>query len=225
MKMREKSINHQLNILRAGILGANDGIISVAGIVIGVANTTASTGIIFISGLAGLISSALSMIGGEYVSVRTQKGTEKSMIEKDILKMNNNGEVEELKELYIEKGSPSKLAADFSGEWIEKNAFKSHAEVELGIKLDDYANTWLASFSSMFSFSIGALLPLACILLFPPSTRIYFTFFIVLITLGLTGYISDSLGKTAKKPAIIRNIFVGMLTMFVTYIVGRLSGI
>ncbi|WP_317913161.1 VIT1/CCC1 transporter family protein [Carnobacterium maltaromaticum] len=116
MKKREKSINHQLNILRAGILGANDGIISVAGIVIGVASTTATTGMIFISGLAGLISGELSMIGGEYVSVSTQKGTEKSIIEKDILKMNNNGEVEELKEIYIEKGSPAKLAADFSGE-------------------------------------------------------------------------------------------------------------
>ncbi|MGX7419444.1 VIT1/CCC1 transporter family protein [Carnobacterium gallinarum] len=224
--MKKQSVSQQLNVLRAGVLGANDGIVSVAGIVIGVAGATAVTSTIFVSGLAGLVAGALSMAGGEYVSVSTQKDTEKAMIEKERLelKINYQGEVEELAQLYVEKGLSNELALQVSQELMEKDALEAHSEAELGLKLNDYANPWQAALSSMISFSLGAILPLLAITLLPESIRIYGTFLIVLVALAITGYTSAYLGKAPQKPAIVRNVLVGMLTMIVTYLVGRYTG-
>ncbi|MCO7175320.1 VIT family protein [Sporolactobacillus kofuensis] len=216
--------SQKLNVLRAGVLGANDGIVSTAGIVIGVAGATTHTVTLLISGLAGLVAGALSMGGGEYVSVSTQKDTEKAVVEAEKVRLRDDyeGEVSELANIYVKNGLSEDLSKKVAVELMNKDALGAHARAELGVKPNDYVNPWYAAFSSMGSFSIGATLPLLSILLTPLSIRVPFTVSTVLIALGLTGYISAHLGGAPKKPAVIRNMFVGALTMAVTFTVGRL---
>ncbi|WP_233230964.1 VIT1/CCC1 transporter family protein [Paenilisteria weihenstephanensis] len=219
-------MNQKLNILRAGVLGANDGIVSVAGIVIGIAGATTDIGTIFIGGIAGLIAGALSMAGGEYVSVSTQKDTEEAVINKEKLELTNDyqGEIEELAGIYKEKGLSDRLAKEVATKLMEKDALAAHSEAELGLKLNDFANPWQAALSSLVSFTVGAILPLLAILLLPAGIRIWMTFVVVLLALALTGYVSAYLGEAPKRNAVLRNMVVGMLTMLVTYGVGTLVG-
>ncbi|WP_260444075.1 VIT1/CCC1 transporter family protein [Listeria rocourtiae] len=225
--MKNSTMSQKLNILRAGVLGANDGIVSVAGIVIGVAGATTEVRTIFIAGIAGLVAGALSMAGGEYVSVSTQKDTEKAVINKEKAELANDydGELEELADIYIEKGLSKDLAKQVATQLMEKDALAAHSEAELGLQLNDYANPWQAALSSLFSFAVGAVLPLLTILLLPPGVRIALTFIAVLIALALTGYISAYLGEAPKRNAVLRNMLVGMLTMLVTYGVGAFVGV
>lgn len=225
--MKNSTMSQKLNILRAGVLGANDGIVSVAGIVIGVAGATTHVGTIFIAGVAGLVAGALSMAGGEYVSVSTQKDTEEAVIDKEKLELANDydGELEELADIYIEKGLSADLAKQVATQLMEKDALAAHSEAELGLQLNDFANPWQAALSSLFSFSVGAILPLLSILLLPSGIRIGLTFVVVLIALALTGYVSAYLGEAPKRNAVVRNMVVGMLTMLVTYGVGTLVGV
>ncbi|WP_163654630.1 VIT family protein [Listeria sp. PSOL-1] len=227
MKHNKKSISQNLNILRAGVLGANDGIVSTAGIVIGVAGATTHLNTIFISGIAGLVAGALSMAGGEYVSVSTQKDTEKAAIqtEREEIAADYQGELKELATFYENKGLAKDLAYQVAFELMAKDALNAHAESELGLNPNNYVNPWNAALSSMLSFSVGALLPLLTILLFPPNVRIGLTFLVVLASLGLTGYISAYLGSAPKRNAVLRNMCVGMLTMIITYLVGLWVGI
>ncbi|MBP3041748.1 VIT family protein [Bacillaceae bacterium Marseille-Q3522] len=217
-------VNQKLNVLRAGVLGANDGIVSTAGIVLGVAGATTNTMTILISGLAGLLAGAFSMGGGEFVSVSTQKDTEKALIdlEKAELREDYEGEVEELTQIYVERGLSENLSRQVAIELMSKDALAAHASAELGINPGEYVNPWHAAFSSMFSFTIGAILPFLAIVLLPSSIRVLFTVLAVLVGLSLTGYISAHLGDAPKGPAILRNVLVGGLTMFITYSIGTL---
>jgi VIT1/CCC1 family predicted Fe2+/Mn2+ transporter len=216
-------MNQKLNILRAGVLGANDGIVSTAGIVIGVAGATTNTMTLVISGLAGLVSGALSMGGGEYVSVSTQKDTEKAVIAKESAELDDDyeGEINELAQIYEHNGLSKELARRVAVELMNKDALKAHAAAELGVNPADYVNPWHAAFSSMLSFTIGAILPFLCIALIPGAFRVPVTVLAVLTALGLTGLISARLGGAPHWPAIARNIIVGALTMTVTYLVGQ----
>ncbi|EUJ28141.1 integral membrane protein [Listeria cornellensis FSL F6-0969] len=152
--MKNSTMSQKLNILRAGVLGANDGIVSVAGIVIGVAGATTHVGTIFIAGIAGLVAGALSMAGGEYVSVSTQKDTEEAVIVKEKMELANDydGELEELADIYIEKGLSADLAKQVAAQLMEKDALAAHSEAELGLQLNDFANPWQAALSSLFFF-------------------------------------------------------------------------
>ncbi|MFT8311117.1 MAG: VIT family protein [Sporolactobacillus sp.] len=224
MNHTAKGMNQKLNVLRAGVLGANDGIVSTAGIVIGVAGATTDTMTLMISGLAGMVAGALSMGGGEYVSVSTQKDTEKAVVEAEKIKIRDNydGEVDELAQIYIKNGLSVDLSKKVAVELMTKDAIGAHAAAELGVNPNEYVNPWQAAFSSMISFSIGAFLPLLSILLLPESVRVLFTFITVLLALGLTGFVSAQLGGAPKRPAVIRNILVGAMTMAITYTVGNL---
>ncbi|MFV0481137.1 MAG: VIT family protein [Campylobacteraceae bacterium] len=221
---KSENLQAKLNVLRAGVLGANDGIISTAGLIVGVAGATTDTTTILVSGLAALVAGALSMAGGEYVSVSTQKDTEKAQIEKEKeeLKDDYDGEIKELADLYIEKGLSAHLAKEVAVELMKKDALTAHAEVELNIDPKNYTNPYSAALSSMFSFSIGAVLPLLSILFFAESIRIAGTFLVVLVALSLTGYISAHLGGAKKLRAVLRNVGVGTITMLVTYFVGQM---
>jgi Uncharacterized membrane protein len=214
----------KLNALRAGVLGANDGIISTAGLVVGVAGATTNASVLLISGLAGLVAGALSMAGGEYVSVSTQRDTELATIaeEKRALKTDYQGQLEELKNIYREKGLSEKLAGEVAVELMDKDPLRAHAEAEFNIDPDHYANPLVAAFSSMISFTIGAFLPLAAILLLPESIKIIGTFATVLIALALTGSISAKLGGAPQGKPVMRNVVVGAITMAVTYGIGYL---
>lgn len=220
------NMGNRLNVLRAGVLGANDGIVSTAGLIIGVAGATTDTSTLLISGLAGMAAGALSMGGGEYVSVSTQRDTEQSAIQTETqeLKDNYQGEIDELTEIYEQKGLSAKLAKQVTIELMEKDALSAHAEAELNIDPKHYTNPWSAAGSSICAFSVGGLLPLLSIMFWPTQMKVIGTFIVVIIALAMTGYISAMLGNASRKKAVFRNITVGILTMLVTFSLGKIIG-
>lgn len=225
-ELQDEGLNSRLNWLRAGVLGANDGIVSVAGIVAGVAGATTSRNNIAIAGIAGLVAGALSMAAGEYVSVSTQRDSERAMLrkEKQELRELPDEELEELTQIYQAKGLRRDLAAQVAQELTEHNALEAHAEAELGIDPDDLTNPWHAAGASFLAFTVGALIPLIAILLPGPDLRVPICFVAVAIALVVTGAVSARLGEAPTRPAVIRNVLGGMLAMAITYGVGSLVG-
>jgi VIT1/CCC1 family predicted Fe2+/Mn2+ transporter len=221
-----KGLGGTLNVLRAGVLGAQDGIVSTAGLVIGVAGASTSSSTLLIAGLAGLVSGALSMAGGEYVSVSAQKDTEIAVVEKERLELQTMPEREltELAQLYEAKGLTPELARQVALELHKHDALAAHAETELGLDPTERANPWSAAVTSAISFALGALLPLLAITLSPTLIRIPVTFVVVLLALVATGYVSARLGGAPKMRAVLRNVGIGVLAMVVTYGVGALVG-
>ncbi|MGL4306169.1 MAG: VIT1/CCC1 transporter family protein [Mycobacteriaceae bacterium] len=217
----------KLNWLRAGVLGANDGIISTAGLVIGVAAATVDRSTIFTAGIAGLTAGAVSMALGEYVSVSTQRDTEKALLEKERKELTEDPEEEltELIGLYQNKGLSLKTATQVAQELTEHDAFAAHIDAELGIDPLALTNPWQAAFSSAIAFTLGALLPLISILLPPESLRIPLTFIAVLTALAVTGIVSATLGDANRQRAVLRIVVGGALAMVVTYAIGQLVGI
>jgi VIT1/CCC1 family predicted Fe2+/Mn2+ transporter len=220
------SVSSRLNWLRAGVLGANDGIVSTAGIVVGVAAATVSRGPILTAGIAGLVAGAVSMALGEYVSVSTQRDTEQALLSKERgeLREDPAAELDELAALYEAKGLSKTTARTVAEELTDHDAFAAHAEVELGIDPTDLTNPWQAALSSALSFTIGALLPLIAILLPPNTLRIPVTVAAVLLALVITGAASAGLGGAPKQRAITRNIVGGAVALAVTYGIGHLVG-
>lgn len=220
------SVSSKLNWLRAGVLGANDGIVSTAGIVVGVAAATVERGPILTAGIAGLAAGAVSMALGEYVSVSTQRDTEQALLHKERreLRADPAAELDELAGLYEAKGLSSATARTVAEELTEHDAFAAHAEVELGIDPDELTNPWEAALSSALSFTVGALLPLLAILLPPTTWRIPVTVVAVLLALMLTGAVSAGLGGAPKGRAVLRNVIGGGLALAITYAIGHLVG-
>ena len=163
----EGGIGNRLNWLRAGVLGANDGIVSTAGIVVGVAGATSDRTSILVAGVAGLAAGALSMGAGEYVSVSTQRDSEHALLEKERRELEEEPEEElaELAGIYVGKGLSEDLAMEVARQLTEHDALGAHAEAELNIDPDDLTNPWHAAWASMVSFTVGALLPLLTIVL------------------------------------------------------------
>jgi VIT1/CCC1 family predicted Fe2+/Mn2+ transporter len=217
----------RLNWLRAGVLGANDGIVSTAGLVIGVAAATTDRGAIVTAGLAGLAAGAMSMAAGEYVSVSTQRDTEQALIAKEIRELREmpDEELAELASLYEDRGLTPDLARQVAVQLTEHDALAAHAEVELGIDPTELTNPWHAAWASMLAFTVGALLPLIAILLPTPTGRIPLTAASVVIALALTGWISARMGGAALRPAVVRNVGGGAVAMAVTYAIGSLVGV
>jgi VIT1/CCC1 family predicted Fe2+/Mn2+ transporter len=221
--------NHaaRLNWLRAGVLGANDGIVSTAGLVIGVAAATTNRTAILTAGLAGLAAGAMSMAAGEYVSVSTQRDTEQALLAKERRELEETPEQElaELAALYEQRGLSTALAQQVAVELTEHDALAAHAEVELGIDPEALTNPWHAAWASMLAFTVGALLPLLAILLPPAGGRIPLTAAAVVVSLVITGWVSARLGGAPLRPAILRNVGGGVLAMVVTYGIGSLVGL
>lgn len=222
-----EDLGGKLNWLRAGVLGANDGIVSVAGIVVGVSGATTNATTILTAGIAGLVAGALSMAGGEYVSVSTQRDTELALIklEKYELETMPEAEERELADIYEGKGLSPELAAKVARELTEKDPLQAHADAELNIDPDNLTSPWQAAWASLVSFIVGALLPLLAIALPPVSYRVWACAAAVAVGLALTGLISARLGDADTRRAIVRNVGVGALTMLVTYYVGVLFGV
>ena len=212
----------RLNILRAGVLGANDGIISIAGVVIGVASATSNIWIIFLSGLAAILAGAFSMAGGEYVSVSTQKDTEEAAVAREQLLLDKDIEAAK-KSLYA--GECETSAQLLVNKAFLKNPLKALVEEKYGIEYEEFTNPWHAAASSFIAFVLGSLPPMLSITIFPNDYRIPATVFIVAISLLITGYTSAKLGKAPTKTAMIRNLCIGLLTMGVTYLLGQLFSI
>jgi vacuolar iron transporter family protein len=216
----------RLNWLRAGVLGGNDGIVSTAGIVLGVAGATASRSTILTAGIAGLTAGAMSMAVGEYVSVSSQRDTEQALLEKERgeLRDSPDEELEELTGMYAAKGLSRDLAAQVAEQLTARDALAAHAEVELGINADNLTSPWHAAFASMVAFTLGSLLPLVAIAVPPPHLRIPITVVAVLVALGITGVVSGRVGKAPLTRPFWRNVIGGSVAMAVTYGIGSLVG-
>lgn len=226
-KPHDAAFATRLNWLRAGVLGANDGIVSIAGIVVGVAGATTDRTAILIAGVAGVVAGAMSMAVGEYVSVSTQRDSEKAMLalERRELHEMPAEELDELTALYVDKGIEPALAREVAEQLTAKDALRAHADIELGIDPDELANPWHAAGASFVSFLVGALLPMIAILLPGPSWQVPVTFVAVLVALALTGRISARLGQAPSLPAVRRNMVGGALAMALTYSIGTAVGV
>ncbi|HJE50479.1 MAG TPA: VIT family protein [Tessaracoccus flavescens] len=223
-----QNVGQRLNWLRAGVLGANDGIVSTAGVVIGVAAATPNNVLaIATAGIAAVVAGAFSMAGGEYVSVSTQRDTEKALIAKERWELETmpEEELEELTELYRQRGLSDDLAHQVAVQLTEKDALAAHAEVELGIDHEEFTSPWAAAVSSFIAFTVGALIPLIMILLPVGGHRVWIAAIAVVIGLFLTGWISAALGGAPRGRAILRNVVMGSATMIATYLIGALFGV
>lgn len=220
------SVSSKLNWLRAGVLGANDGIVSMAGIVVGVAAATPQNGPILTAGVAGLAAGAVSMALGEYVSVSTQRDTEQAILSVESRELDDDpaGELDELAALLEGKGLSPATARTVAEELTDHDAFAAHAEVELGINPGELTNPWQAAAASALAFTTGGVLPLIAILTPPAALRIPVAFVAVLLALMLTGSVSAGLGGAPRRPAVIRNIVGGVLALAITYALGHLVG-
>ncbi len=223
---RDGSLVSRSNWLRAGVLGANDGIISTAGIVVGVAGATSSQAPVLLAGVAALVAGALSMGGGEFVSVSTQRDTERAALALERWELQHLPEEElaELAALYERRGLSAPVALQVARELTARDALAAHAEVELGIDAYERTSPWQAAASSMVAFTLGALLPLLAITLPPPSWRLGVTVVAVVVALVVTGVVSARLGRAPVGRAVTRNVGVGVLAMGMTYAVGVLAG-
>lgn len=219
-------IHHRLSWLRAGVLGANDGIVSTAGIVMGVAGATSDRAPLLVAGVAGLAAGALSMAAGEYVSVSTQRDSELALLDKERRELAEEPEeeLEELADLYVAKGLSEALALEVAQQLTEHDALGAHAEAELGIDPDEVSSPWAAALASMVAFTVGALLPLLTITLASAGARLWVTVVAVTLALALTGWSSARLGFGSTRRAVLRNVLGGLLAMGVTYLVGTLLG-
>ncbi|MEE1818958.1 VIT family protein [Streptomyces sp. NPDC090082] len=216
----------RLNWLRAAVLGANDGVVSTAGLVVGVAGATESRDALLTAGLAGLLAGSMSMAAGEYVSVSTQRDSEKAALaqEKRELREDPEAELAELTDLLAARGLSREVAREAAEQLTARDALRAHARVELGIDPDALTNPWHAAGASFLAFTVGALLPLLAIVLPPASARLWVTVLSVLAALTLTGWWSARLGSAPAGPAILRNAAGGALAMAVTYGAGSLLG-
>jgi VIT1/CCC1 family predicted Fe2+/Mn2+ transporter len=221
------SLASRLNWLRAGVLGANDGIVSVAAIVVGVAGAGGATPAIVAAGAAGLVGGAISMALGEYVSVSSQSDSQRAMIEKQKRELRDDaaGELDVLTGLYEERGLAPATARQVAIELTEKDALKAHLSLELNITEDEVANPWHAAGASALAFVLGAVLPLLAILLPPEEIRVPVTFVAVLVALAATGALGAALGGSRIVRATVRVLIGGAAALAVTWLVGTLLGV
>ena len=217
----------RLNWLRAGILGANDGIVSIAALVVGVAAATSDPGPILIAGTAGIIAGSLSMALGEFVSVSSQRDSEASQIkrERQELEENPEAELQELAELYQQRGLSASTAALVARELTEHDAVAAHLEAELGINELELTNPWHAAVSSALAFLAGSILPMVAIVLGPESIRIPLTFAASLLALGITGGVGAYLGQSPILRPVFRVMGGGALALVISWGIGTALGV
>ena len=216
----------RLNWLRAGVLGANDGIVSVAAVVVGVAGATTSSSAILTAGVASLVGGAVSMALGEYVSVSSQSDSERALIAKERQELVDQPEDElaELAGLYQARGLTPATARQVAEELTAHDALGAHLSAELNIDPHDVVSPWHAAFASAAAFLVGALLPLVVVLVAPTAWRVPATFLAVLVALGVTGATGANLGQSSKRRAAVRVVVGGALALAATYSVGALLG-
>ena len=217
----------RLNWLRAGILGANDGIVSIAALVVGVAAATSDPGPILIAGTAGIIAGSLSMALGEFVSVSSQRDSEASLIkrERQELEEHPEAELQELAELYQQRGLSASTAALVAQELTEHDAVAAHLEAELGINELELTNPWHAAISSALAFLAGSILPMVAIVLGPESIRIPLTFAASLLALGITGGVGAYLGQSPILRPVFRVMGGGALALVISWGIGTALGV
>ncbi|MCR2791627.1 VIT family protein [Microbacterium sp. zg.Y625] len=214
----------RLNRLRAGVLGANDGIVSVAAVVVGVAGANAQSSHVITAGAAALIGGAISMAVGEYVSVSSQRDTERALIEQEKRELRDipDDELEQLTTVYRNRGLSDATARQVAQELTEQDALGSHLEAEYAISREGVVSPWAAAFTSGIAFVLGAILPMAAILLPPAAWRVPVTFITVLIALAITGAVAARMSGAPALRAMTRTVVGGALALGATWAVGLL---
>ena len=222
----EFHLSHRIGLLRAMVLGANDGIISTACLILGVAAADASRGTIITAGVAGLVAGAASMAIGEYVSVSSQRDAEKADIAKEKWELEHTPEheLDELTAIYMAKGLSSQLAREVAVELTKDDALKAHMAEELGISHATMARPLQASVSSASSFSVGAAIPLIAVALASSSQRIVTTIVVAAFALVALGLSSSKAGGAHPARPTARIVVGGLVAMAFTMAVGHLVG-
>ena len=227
MRHIERHKTHRIGWLRAAVLGANDGIVSTASLVLGVAAAGASSQSILIAGVAGLVAGAMSMAAGEYVSVSSQADTERADLdlERKELAADPEHEHAELADIYVGRGLDAGLAANVATQLMAHDALGAHARDELGISDTLTARPVQAALASAGTFSVGALLPLLIVLLVPVSALMWAVSGSAILFLALLGSLAARAGGASVITAAARVTFWGALAMALTAGVGALFGV
>lgn len=222
----EDHSSHRIGLLRAMVLGANDGIISTACLVLGVAAATTERSAILTAGMAGLVAGAASMALGEYVSVSSQRDSEQSDIAKEKWELEHTPDIElaELAGIYRKKGLPQALAYEVAVELTKHDALKTHLAEELGIHEATRARPLQASVGSAASFAVGAAIPLVAVSLFSEVMRFTGTIAIVVLALVALGVSSSKYGGADPVRPVIRVVLGGLVAIGLTMVVGKLFG-
>jgi len=227
MRHIERHRTHRIGWLRAGVLGANDGIVSTASLVLGVAAAGAGSKDILIAGVAGLVAGAMSMAAGEYVSVSSQSDTERADLERERIELATDPvhEHEEMQAIYVGRGLDPQLAAQVATQLMKHDALGAHARDELGISEMLTARPVQAAMASAATFSVGAALPLIVVVLAPASALMWTVSGSSLFFLALLGSLSARTGGASMGTAALRVTFWGALAMALTAGVGALFGV
>lgn len=212
--------------LRAAVLGANDGLISTASLIVGVAAAAATKGDIMIAGTAGLVAGAMSMAAGEYISVSSQHDTEQADLnrERKELAESPKAELYELMQIYQKRGVTPELAQQVAAQLMQKDALAAHARDELGISEHSIARPVQAAVTSAFTFSVGAILPLVVVMLSPPAILVTTVAASSLVFLAILGALGAKAGGAGMLRATLRVTFWGTLALMVTAIIGKVFG-
>ena len=226
MSPRVVHLSHRSNWLRAAVLGANDGILSTASLVLGVTASGASGASILTAGIAGLVAGGLSMAAGEYVSVSSQRDAEQADIhlEEHELLSDPTGELRELALIYEQRGLPPVLASEVAVTLSSRGALQAHARDELGLDEQRLARPFQAAWTSAMSFAVGATLPLLAVLAAPVAARVGVVVVVTLIALALLGDLGARLGGAPQRSATIRVVAWGAVAMAATAGIGALVG-
>ena len=227
MNNQEKHYINRSGWLRAGVLGANDGILSTASIIIGVAAASSTRDPVIIAGIAGLVAGALSMAAGEYVSVSSQTDIEKSDLEREQQELLDTPEEEliELAKIYKKRGLQKATALEVAKQLTAHNALEAHARDELGIMEITEAKPLQAALSSGVAFTLGGFLPVAVAFLAPLAYLEYLEYVFAIIFLAVLGIVSARAGGSRKLKAVLRITFWGTLAMGTTALIGYLFNI
>jgi VIT1/CCC1 family predicted Fe2+/Mn2+ transporter len=219
-------LSHRSNWLRAAVLGANDGIVSTASLVLGVAASGASASAIVTAGIAGMVAGALSMAAGEFVSVSSQRDAEQAdlRVEARELRDDPDGELSELTAIYERRGLDPVLAGEVALALTRGDALEAHARDELGLDEARLAQPLQAAWASALSFSAGAALPLLAVALTPAGAHLVATVVVTLIALALLGDLGARLGGARRRPATFRVVVWGTAAMAITAGIGALVG-
>ena len=226
MKHSEFHLTHRVGWLRAAVLGANDGLLSTASLIVGVAAAEASRGSVLVAGVAGLVAGAMSMAAGEYVSVSSQSDTERADLERERIELATDfkHELEELASIYVERGLDQGLADQVAKQLMEKDALGAHARDELGISEALSARPLQAALASAATFAAGAAMPLLVVLAVPHNWIAWTVSGSSMVFLAILGALSAYAGGAPLLGSIVRVTFWGALAMALTAGVGVLVG-
>ncbi|WP_165827754.1 VIT family protein [Glaesserella sp. 15-184] len=223
----EHHLSHRSNWLRASVLGANDGLISCASLMTGMVAAQPEFNTLLLTGVSALVGGAISMAAGEYVSVYSQADTEKAdmEMEKRELEIHPEEELQELAEIYQQRGLTPELSLEVAKQLTAHNALDAHMRDEIGISEESFANPLQAALSSAAAFAVGAVIPLLVVLCLPIDAMLVGLIISTLFGLATLGYVSAKLGGAPVRPAITRIVIWGVIAMGVTGMIGKLVGV